>query len=214
MRFFINLAGLQPQHTVLDVGCGIGRMAYPLVAYLGRTGRYIGFDVMPGAIDTARRALGHDARFELVHLDLGNSVYNPRGAADSCSIQFPCDSDSADLGVMTSVATHLVPAEVQHYFRELGRCLRPGGRAVVTAFSLTSESLALIEAGRSSEAFQPAKDCWVVDPDFPERAIAFHRDDLVAWFAAGGLRVEQWYPGDWCGRPVGLSYQDIFVVVR
>ena len=31
---FIELAHLQPNHRVLDVGCGIGRMAIPLTNYL------------------------------------------------------------------------------------------------------------------------------------------------------------------------------------
>ena len=37
---FINLAGLQPNNRVLDVGCGIGRMAIPLTGYLTPGGEY------------------------------------------------------------------------------------------------------------------------------------------------------------------------------
>ena len=43
---FIELCDLQPQHRILDVGCGIGKQAVPLTKYLGPTGSYEGFDVV------------------------------------------------------------------------------------------------------------------------------------------------------------------------
>ena len=33
-EFFVTSAGLLPEHRVLDVGCGIGRMAIPLTEVL------------------------------------------------------------------------------------------------------------------------------------------------------------------------------------
>src|SRR5262245_55753272 len=43
-------AGLSPDHRVLDVGCGIGRIAVPLLDYLSERGSYDGFDIVPRAI--------------------------------------------------------------------------------------------------------------------------------------------------------------------
>lgn len=199
---------------MLDVGCGIGRMAYPLVASCDPTARYLGFDVMPDAIATARTLLGHDARFTFEHLDLANPVYNPAGKVDTRAIALPCRSESIDFAVMTSVATHLTASEVQHYLDELSRCLRRGGRALVTAFCMTEDAQALVAAGQGTQRFLRSEGCWVVDPEFPARSIAFAPQDLTAWLAAAGLRVQQWYGGDWCGRAVGLSYQDVFIAGR
>src|SRR5205085_6486747 len=40
LRYFIELGGLRPTEHVLDVGCGVGRMAVPLTGYLDAGGRY------------------------------------------------------------------------------------------------------------------------------------------------------------------------------
>jgi cyclopropane fatty-acyl-phospholipid synthase-like methyltransferase len=40
---FLKAMGLKPKHTVLDVGCGGGRLGYELINYLDK-GNYYGFD--------------------------------------------------------------------------------------------------------------------------------------------------------------------------
>jgi 2-polyprenyl-3-methyl-5-hydroxy-6-metoxy-1,4-benzoquinol methylase len=42
--------GLLPTHTVLDVGCGIGRLAYKMADYL-TSGSYYGFDISRAAVN-------------------------------------------------------------------------------------------------------------------------------------------------------------------
>src|SRR5687768_5417535 len=46
LGYFRDLCGLRPEETVLDVGCGVGRMAVPLAGYLSPPGRYEGFDII------------------------------------------------------------------------------------------------------------------------------------------------------------------------
>src|SRR5688572_1567865 len=43
----ISECKLQPDDYVLDIGCGIGRIARPLTKYISNTGGYYGFDVVP-----------------------------------------------------------------------------------------------------------------------------------------------------------------------
>src|SRR5690242_14668495 len=54
---FVRLADLQPHERMLDIGCGIGRMAVPLTQYLCEDGRYIGVDIVPDGINWCRRAI-------------------------------------------------------------------------------------------------------------------------------------------------------------
>src|SRR5688572_26220823 len=44
LEFFVEIAGLQPSHRVLDIACGVGRVAMPLATYLDDAGGYEGFD--------------------------------------------------------------------------------------------------------------------------------------------------------------------------
>jgi len=50
----IELGELKPTHTVLDVGCGIGRVAIPLTKFLSE-GMYYGFDIVPSAITRCQK---------------------------------------------------------------------------------------------------------------------------------------------------------------
>ena len=43
-------SGLKPDHNVLDIGSGIGRVALPLTQYIYSTSHYIGIDVIFDAV--------------------------------------------------------------------------------------------------------------------------------------------------------------------
>lgn len=53
-RDFLLSQGLQPEHYLLDIGCGTGRLARKVVPYL-EPGRYFGVDIAPAAISAARQ---------------------------------------------------------------------------------------------------------------------------------------------------------------
>src|ERR687892_593067 len=91
MAHFIELGGLQPDERVLDVGCGIGRMARPLAGYLSSEGSYDGFDVNRDGIAWCRRRYRRHANFRFEVADLFNARYNPRGAQRADEYRFPYD---------------------------------------------------------------------------------------------------------------------------
>ncbi|MGH8714783.1 MAG: class I SAM-dependent methyltransferase [Casimicrobiaceae bacterium] len=104
--------GLLPAHTLLDVGCGSGRLARALVRYLDE-GRLLGTDIVAELLDYARK--GCPANWEFVQVE------------DVC---IPFADDSADFACFFSVFTHLLHEETYCYLLEARRAVKPGGRIV------------------------------------------------------------------------------------
>jgi len=217
LAYFRDLAGLTPEQHVLDVGCGIGRMARPLANYLDRErGAYDGFDVDREGIGWCRRAYGRrhpNFRFQVA--DLFNRRYHPGGAHRAADYRFPYEDDRFDLVVATSVYTHLLEEEAAHYLAESARVLAPGGRLFATFFVLDEEARARIAAGESGLAFlDPGAHVAVLSEDLPEEAVAYDRGWIEQRLAAEGLALQAWRPGTWSGRADGLSFQDIVVAAH
>lgn len=214
---FVSLAGLTPDQRVLDVGCGIGRMARPLSAFLTPPGSYDGFDINADGIAFCQERYARFPHFRFTHVDLHNARYHPQGARQASEFTFPYDDQAFDLAIATSVLTHLVTAESERYLHEIARVLVPGGRALITFFVLDSGSRAAVHQGTTTLPFDidaaPDAPMAVVDHDVPEEAVAFDHDWLERTFAACGLRRIEAHPGSWRGRP-GRSYQDLLVLER
>lgn len=104
--------GLRPEHTVIDVGCGSGRLAVQLRDYL--SGTYVGMDVVPALYEHASHLCARpDWRF-----------YSAPGTT------IPEPDATADFVAFFSVFTHLLHEETYRYLTEAARVLKPGGRAV------------------------------------------------------------------------------------
>ena len=214
--YFTDLAQLTPDDDVLEVGSGIGRMARPLTTYLDK-GTYEGLDIVPSGIRWCNRAITRrypNFRFQLA--DVRNDAYNPRGSMRARDYVFPYPDKSFDFVFLTSVVTHMLPADMTNYLNQVGRVLRDGGRCLLTFFLLNPESKDLLTEGRSSLDFDVALDgCWTIDAAAPERAIAYEEQDVRASLVSAGLIVREPIEyGSWCGRPRYLSYQDIVIADR
>ena len=216
LSHFVSLAGLQPDQAVLDVGCGIGRMARPLAGYLGADGSYDGFDVNRDGIGWCRRRYRAYANFRFQVADLYNRRYNPHGTHAAAEYPFPYEDGRFDLAILTSVLTHLLEAETEHYVAEVARVLKPGGRMLATFFLLDDDSRAAIAEGRSGMAFLDADaHVAVVSEDVPEEAVAFDEGWVRECLMRHGLGVrEPVVRGTWSGRADGVSFQDIVVAER
>ena len=194
--------GLRPDDCLLDVGCGQGRMARPLVGYLTR-GRYEGFDVDQAAIVWCRDAYRDVPNFTFTHLNAFNRRYNPVGTEGR--VRFPYADGLFDAALAASVFTHMFENRVLNYLEEMSRVLEPGGFALVTVF------LKADGPGELGFAHELDANSWTTTPELPEAAVAL--DEM--WFrdsaARVGLQVEDLRRGTcWGGEPG--SVQDIVVL--
>jgi len=210
LSYFIRFGGLQPSYSVLDVGCGIGRMARPLTGYLSG-GRYEGIDIVPVGIRWCQKNITpRYPNFHFTLADIRNTEYNPMGKVAASEYRFPYADGSFDFAFLTSVFTHLITAEAERYMAELSRVLRPGGTCVATFFLLNEESKRAVGAGRSSLLFRYALDgCWTTNQQIPESAIAYDELTIKEKMEKNRFSIQSIHHGNWSGRSDYLSYQDM-----
>lgn len=221
LRTMVRFADVRPDERVLDVGCGIGRMAVAFTGYLSRDGRYDGFDVVPKGITWCQQVITPrfpNFRFQLA--DLYNKEYNPAARTRASEYAFPYADGSFDFVFLTSVFTHMLPADVRHYLAEVRRVLRPGGRCLITWFVLDDEARKRVAEGLPGPLRDfrvPLGDCWIVDPATPEAAVAYDERKLRALYGEAGLTIREPIPfGSWSGpsRSANEHGQDIVVAGR
>ncbi len=216
LRYFRELGGLQPHHRVLEIGCGIGRVARALTGYLAAEGAYCGFDIVPEGIVWCRDHITpRHPQFHFEWADVRNRTYHPRGMR-AAEYAFLYEDEGFDFVYTTSVFTHMRPADLARYLSESARVLKRGGRCLHTFFLLNPDSTRLLAEGRGLFEFAYALDgCRVASRFEPEKAVAHEEARVRELYAACGLAIlEPIRYGAWCGRPEYLSGQDIVVAEK
>ena len=93
---FKTLGGLKPNDSVLDIGCGVGRMAIPLTHYL-KQGNYVGFDIVKRGITWCQKNITpKHPHFRFVHANVKNKFYNAKGTVASEDYTFPAEDKKFD----------------------------------------------------------------------------------------------------------------------
>lgn len=217
LRHFTRLGHLKPDHHVLDVGSGIGRMAAPLTRYLDRRGSYAGFDIVKSGVEWCRENItSRHPNFTFIHSDVANRHYNPSGTMKASEYAFPFDGDSFDFVFLTSVFTHMFPSDLENYLKEIVRVMKPRARCLITFFLINDESMAGIRAGTSALLFTaPVREYYTANPADPEVALGFDEPYIRNLFTARGLTIDEPINfGSWCGRRKYVSFQDIVVATK
>jgi SAM-dependent methyltransferase len=205
---------------VLDVGCGLGRLAHALTDHLSPSGAYWGIDVTKSSIDWCTDHYQGYPNFRFIHANVFNTEYNPKAVAHASDYSFPLDENSIDFIFSTSLYTHLVLRDAANYIKEMGRVLKPGGRTWNTFLLLDeiSEPLTRIAQADRPNVHMP----WEIEggltatPQNPEALISFRRTLIEDLHARHGLEIEEIRNGPWSGRSDNLraSYQDVVIAKK
>jgi len=108
----LQYAGLRDGQSLLDFGCGSGRLAWAL-AQKNMSIDYCGIDIVKAFLRYAKKKSPPDYRFIL-----------------NRSLSIPLPDASFDMASAFSVFTHLLHHESYNYLEELHRVVRPGGTVV------------------------------------------------------------------------------------
>ena len=191
-------------------------MAIPLTKYLGDSARYEGFDIDRKAVDWSRNNISPKyANFNFQHADLHDQAINPKGRQRTAEYEFPYANNSFDFAFATSVFTHLLPFEIDHYLVELARVLKTDGRILATFFLLNEESGKLNDARAGVFYFEAQGDYHTTNPIHPRAAVAYEESFIRSLFTKHGFHIaEPIRYGYWSGRAKFLSLQDVVVAHR
>jgi SAM-dependent methyltransferase len=172
--------GLKGGATVVDVGCGSGRLAFQLSALPDVS--YVGTDVVPDLLAHAVKLTARaDWRFVLTN-----------------GVDIPCGDDTADFVTFFSVFTHLTHEDTYRYLRRAKEVLKPGGKIVFSFLEFYIDSHWAVfandlELGQTDHLNQ-----------FIERAA------ITAWCKNLGLKIEACFDGDTPHIPIDepLTWHD------
>jgi SAM-dependent methyltransferase len=206
------MAGLRPDHDVLDVGCGVGRTARFLCDYLQSGARYEGFDVREELVGWCQHHITPlFPNFQFRYIPLFNTQYRPDATLPSAAdLEFPYPDGTFDFAFAHSVFTHLTPDVTVNYLHQIRRVLRPGGTCYSTWFLFDGrDSLAgYMHPFALQMTRDPSGTFAVSNPDVPEAAIAYSEQYVRDRHASSGLRiVEPIHPGF-------ERLQDVIVAVK
>jgi len=213
LGYFQSLAGLRHDHSVLDVGCGIGRMAVPLTGFLDGNGSYDGFDIVKSGITWCKKHIStRFPNFRFHHTGLYNQLYNTSDKTNAGSFVFPFDSNVFDFVFLTSVFTHMMPAEVEQYIKEISRVMKPGASCLMTFFLINAESENLMIHRPTHMNFPVNKGYYRLHSGKVDTAnVAYDEAWIFDKLSSSGLKVETLKYGQWCGRRNYFDYQDLLI---
>ncbi len=208
---------------ILDIGCGTGLLGIASEPFTMDGGFYTGIDVMEEDILFCQEQF-QLPNYKFIHFDVANPFY---AAEQNDKLRsWPIAGNSKDLVTALSVWTHMSERDAIFYFSEIYRVLRKGGKALITFFYLDEQyekSLPLRqkEKGRFHSTCQSR---WVFDTpayesahwytphwtEKPEAAIGIQPEGLDYLLKKSGLRLLEYYPGNWKEIP-GIFFQDILI---
>jgi SAM-dependent methyltransferase len=206
LRFLVRF-GLQPNSAVLDIGCGVGRLALPLTQYLEERGRYFGFDINLDAISWCHENIhSRYPNFRFAVLNARNNHYRNQyefgqQSLEETELPIPI-KEMFDQAAAFSVFTHLLWPEVESYFRKIPARLRPGGTFVSTWFLMNATKRGGVSRGLSRFEFdlESTGPTFLIRRKSYSEAIAHSEEDVIALarqngFEAVAVEYQDWHLG-------------------
>jgi SAM-dependent methyltransferase len=217
-------AGLGPHDNVLEIGCGLGRIAFPLRFILSNGGSYDGFGICKYKIDFLQKYfLPLYPNFKFIWANVHNTFYNPEGTVAPNDYRLPYDDHLFSIAYAASVFSYMAPTNTAQYFAETARVLKPGGRALFSCFLLDKYEPSRkrpLGFAKPDFAFDHQYEDYgdrfaISRPSKPEYMTAY-RTDLMREFAEkAGLVLKERLPGRWSGCTENwIGAQDLLLLQK
>jgi len=197
--------GVDAGQSVIEIGCGIGRDAIPLIDVLGPSGTYLGVDIIQPSIDWCQKHIAaKNKNFTFCHFDVRDQLHNSSGKTLTRDITLPVQDESIDRVVLQSVFTHMFPYDIKHYLKEFERVLKKGGLIYATVFLYNDN---ILDSARRTNLtpfnlrfeYELIDGVRLNDPVYPTGAVAFTDKFIDGLLDGSGLFKVRTLNGAWSG---------------
>ncbi len=214
LQMLKEYANLEPSHQVLDIGSGIGRTAIALTSYLNKDGSYEGFDVVERGVQWCNSRIHKEhTNFKFKYVPLFNDLYNT-ATLKASEFVFPYADNTIDVAFSFSVFTHMQIEEIQHYFNQVFRVLKPGGVCFSTFFLYDDASEEFIST-KKDFSFPVEKNGYrLMNDSVKSGNIAIHKNKLFHMLSQEHFEQVKIIDGFWKDEvrdTAKKEYQDIVV---
>jgi SAM-dependent methyltransferase len=211
---------LPAKSSILDVGCGCGRIATGLTQYLHPKSRYVGVDIVSELVEFGRKRISpRYPNFSFQLLDEGNLSYDwwrqKNGQKDIARLSDALPPETVDLAISISLFTHLDVPAATDVLAAIARMLGEGAQAFVTVFVLDSAAREGIESNRTGFGFKhrtPSGQLYAEKLEEPTHAVAYEIGQIEALIHSVGLQLEKWIRGYWSQGNAGEIFQDALIL--
>jgi ubiquinone/menaquinone biosynthesis C-methylase UbiE len=174
----LRMEGLKPADTMIDLGCGNGRLAVHAVSFLKEGGTYIGIDIaktyLQKAADRIARVVpGRTCAVEWVH---------------QTTPSFVMADQSVDMICAFSVFTHMEHEDAYNYLKSALRIVRPGGKFIFSCLPLHTASGQHVFHEEAKLSLDARWD--------KVRNVTTTMDLMTVLSEMAGWKVERWYEGE------------------
>lgn len=213
-KFFVE-NGLKPNHTFLDIGSGIGRIALGLKDFF--KGNYHGFEAMEMGVTWCQQNITlRYPNFSFKWVPLHNDLYNSSGI-DASKYEFEYKPSQFDFIVSISVFTHMIDTEVENYLSQCYKVMTEHGVLVATFFITNNGSNGMNEHLNQSFSFPfEHENYFLMDKKVKSANVCFKREYLLSLIENLGFDITLEVKGYWSGSPKShyLGFQDIIVLKK
>jgi ubiquinone/menaquinone biosynthesis C-methylase UbiE len=123
----IELAQIEPGESVLEVGCGTGSLTLAAKQKIGKTGKAVGIDVIPGMVEYSQKKA--EQAQEEISFQLGSIN------------QIPFGDNTFDVVMGSFMIFHMSDKTRKEGIKEIWRVLKPQGRLLFVDLAIPEQPL-------------------------------------------------------------------------
>jgi SAM-dependent methyltransferase len=191
-HYFLSRQYCDFSSDVVELGCGCGRIAYPLKG-AWFTGTYVGVDIDREMIEFCRQSFPQE-RFEFILSPHISKNYSSSGVGANRDNQLAlsiAEAGSKRFVYSVSLYSHLLEDEVFAYLLETFRILSSGGYMFMTFFCVEH-----VKRGSRWTFAHRNGHAYVENDRYPEAAVAYEEGYMIELVKTAGFRELSIIPGD------------------